>query len=131
MKPRIPTVPFLSLVALLAILVAVQSTACTKAQRRDTLKATFASVNAARDGFHTWSLNHQKALVTASTTREEAEARVAAYREQQRAPILDGFEVAYQAIALAGINDDDVSFKAALAQVSKLLAAIKALTGGS
>jgi hypothetical protein len=58
------------------------------------------ATNAARDQFVKWDEQHQLAIVDRASTREGAEAELAAYREK-RQKVTRAFAVAYSAIASA------------------------------
>jgi hypothetical protein len=113
---------------IVALFMAVLLTACTKNERIETLHASLLTVNAARDGFVAWDLPHQTAIVEAATSHEQGAAALAAY-QAKRKPVVDGFEVAYRAIALAATQTDDLSLQAALATAGDLIAAVKKLIG--
>jgi len=105
------------------------SVSCTKNKRADTLRQSVLAVNAARDGFSTWDRAHQQSIVDAATSREDGEAKLANYRDRRR-PVVDGFEVAYRALAVAATQVDDPSLTAAIAKATELIDAVKQLTGG-
>lgn len=65
-----------------------------------TLATSLAATNAARDQFLAWDKAHQLELVDGSTTKDEAEAKLAAYR-MKRQPVLKAFTLAYTAIGAA------------------------------
>lgn len=115
----------LSLLVLILGLVA----ACNGSQRQKTLRATLVGMNAARDGLVVFDKSHQLAIVEKATTREDGEQQLAAYRAK-RAPVVDGFELAYRLLALAATQNDDPSLKAALEASKSMLEAIRSLTGG-
>ena len=102
--------------------------ACGGGQRQKALRATLVGLNAARDGFATWDMGHQKAIVEQATTREEAELKLATYRGE-RATLVDVLELAYRALAAAATQSDEPSAKAALAAAGAALGAIRQLTG--
>lgn len=103
--------------------------ACNRSQRTDTLRAGIVSVNAARDGFLQWDRIHQRDIVAAATSRDDAERQLASY-QHDREPILNGFQVAYRALALAATQSDDPSLKLALASVGELVDAVHAMLHG-
>jgi hypothetical protein len=103
--------------------------ACNRSQRTDTLRASIVSVNAARDGFLQWDRAHQASIVGAATSRETGEQALASYRHE-REPIVNGFSVAYRALALAATQSDDPSLKAALAEAGELVDAVQAMIRG-
>lgn len=65
-----------------------------------TLATSLAATNAARDQFLAWDKAHQLELVDGSTTKDEAQAKLAAYR-MKRQPMLKAFTMAYTAIGAA------------------------------
>jgi len=97
-------------------------------QRQKALRATLVGLNAARDGFATWDMGHQKTIVEQATTREEAELKLATYRGERTA-VVDVLELAYRALAAAATQSDEPSAKAALAAAGEALGAIRTLTG--
>ncbi len=103
--------------------------ACNKDQRVNTIHASIVALDAARDGFVQWDHDHQMSIVDAATSREEGAAKLAAYRKK-RQDVLDGFQIAYRALALAATQTDDPSLKAALDEAGKLLLLITQLRGG-
>ena len=103
--------------------------ACNRSQRTDTLRASIISVNAARDGFLQWDRTHQHELVAAATSRDQAEQSLATYR-REREPVVNGFEVAYRALALAATQTDDPSLKVALTTAGELVDAVRAMIHG-
>jgi hypothetical protein len=64
------------------------------------LGTALGATNAARDQFSAWDKQHQLDIVDRATTREQAEAELAAYRAK-RQKIVQAFTVAYGAIASA------------------------------
>ena len=65
-----------------------------------TLATSLAATNGARDSFLAWDKDHQLGLVDKATSKEEAVAALAVYREK-RAPVLQAFTVAYSVIGAA------------------------------
>lgn len=118
---------FLSLVCL-ALFTTSTMSACNKSQRTDTLHAALVSVNAARDGFIAWDREHQQTIVDQASTKEDAFKALESYRTA-RQPVMDSFEVAYRALALAATQTDDPSLQAALALSGDLIDAVKKLMG--
>jgi hypothetical protein len=102
--------------------------ACSAKQRQSTLKASFVTLNAARDGFFAWDLEHQKQIRDSykdkDASKEEVKAAIGAWREA-RQPILEGLEIAYNALIAAVLQSDDPSFVKALAEGTKIIEAIK------
>jgi hypothetical protein len=118
------------LLCLLTLGLCMSLAACGGNQRQKTLKGTLVGLNAARDGFTSWDLLHQKSIVEKATTREEAEAKLATYRAD-RSTLVDALEAAYRLLAAAATQEDDPSLKAALAAAADAVNAIKKLTGGT
>lgn len=104
-------------------LIATVLDGCSSHARHDTLVATFKTTNAARDAFLAWDKQHQAEIVANATSREDGEAKLAAYRVKQ-ADIAVQFERFYIAIGDAFVADDDVTLK----NVVNLSLAVKAAT---
>ena len=104
--------------------------ACNQSQRSDTLHTAVVSVNAARDGFVAWDREHQQTIVDQATTHDDGAKALSDYRFK-RQPVMDTFEVAYRALALAATQTDDPSLKTALAVSGDLIDAVKKLMGGN
>lgn len=125
------TSPMLSLFFLLFIGIVMAAPACSSANKRTkTLQTTVTAVNAARDGFFAWDRQHLIAIVKNSSSRDDALVTERLYAERKKL-VIDSFEVAYRALAVAATQADDLSFRAAMASAAELLDAIKKLTGGS
>lgn len=107
---------FLICVGLVAV-----PTACGGNQRQRTLHAALVAANVARDGFVAWDAAHQAKIISEATTREDAEAKLAAYRSR-RDRVIEGFERAYRAIATAATQTDRPSLVAAQELGRKLMA---------
>ncbi len=117
-------------IALLLVVIALVA-GCGASAREKTLRAAVVSVNAARDGFIAFDLNHQRAILAAHTEREKYDAAIAAYRSK-REPVVEAFVVAYRAIGVAAVLvDDDASLGAVGEAVSKLLKAIEDFKAGA
>jgi outer membrane murein-binding lipoprotein Lpp len=116
------------LAALFAVFLAILgiTAGCNKSARRDTISATLVAVNAARDGFTAWDLQHQRDILAADTTRAKFEADIAAYREKQDTVRL-AFEAVYRLIAAAATQTDKPSLKKAIDAANQLLDDVKAL----
>lgn len=109
------------------------SSACTKSQRTDTIRVAILSVNAARDGLIEFDRQHQIDLVDHATSREDAQAKLAAYRAERNKTLqIDDrgdpqvFVVVYQALAFAAVENDQPSLTAALKMAKEVVDAIGA-----
>lgn len=100
--------------------------ACGPTARETTLRTTLITVDTARDTFGVWDQQHQGTLIATAQTADEARASIASYREKRLA-VINGFDLAYKAIAHAAILLDDVSIANALAAAADLKSAIEAL----
>lgn len=100
--------------------------ACGPTARETALRTTLVTVDAARDGFEAWDQEHQGKLIATAQTGDEARASVASYREK-RLVVINGFDLAYKAIAHAAVLLDDASIANALAAAADLKTAIEAL----
>lgn len=127
--PSPPMNPVCFILVWACVVLFVSSVSCSKSTRTDTLRASVVAVNAARDGFASWDRQHQQEIVEHAPTREEAEGALTTYRDR-RVPVVDGFETAYRALAIAATQTDDPSLKSALAVSGELVDAIKRLMGG-
>jgi len=101
--------------------------ACDKGQRQDTLHTSLVAVNVARDRFITWDLDHQRAIVAASSSREEAQQKIGEYRALQ-SEITGWFVTVYRALAIAANANDDPSFRTAVQAATNLVDSVKRIT---
>lgn len=120
------TMSRLPLLLLFFLLVSVLQ-GCVSRQRA--LSATLVAVDTARIGFVTWDDSHQQEIVEKAADSDEAAAALEDYR-QRRTSVLLGFELAYQAIARAAL-DDDVSLAQTNSVVDNLKKLILGLAGSS
>jgi hypothetical protein len=125
---RFAALSIATMTMLAMVIVLVQAGCGGPSKRARTLQTVLVSVNAARDGFDEYDRQQQQHVLEASPTREEYAAEIEAYKKA-RAPVLQAFEVAYRALAIAALQRDEVSLKQALDQVSDLLGAVNKLTG--
>lgn len=132
MRHRLPPAPPIAYfcLAIVCLLLFVSSVSCTQQDRANTLRASLTAVNTAKAGFIAWDRRHQMQIVDASKTREEAESALFAYRAR-RTPVVEGFEVAYRALAVAATQTDEPSLRGALATAADLVDAVRRLIGGS
>jgi hypothetical protein len=128
--PRSPITAYFTSVVCLLLFACTLGASCDKSQRQDTLRASLITVNAARDGFTVWDVEHQQRLVEDAVDRETAIKAVTEYRTTTQKPIVDGFTVAYRALAVAATQTDEPSLKAALIAATELVDAVKRLTQG-
>jgi hypothetical protein len=110
--------------ALLAVGIIIGLVACHSYQSQ--LKASLTTLNAARDGFTTWDQAHQTQLVANAPSDAEGQSELASYRTR-RAPVLAGFQLAYQALATAALSPSDVTVGTVVSTLSELEADLKAL----
>ena len=109
-------------------LMVLVASSCTPNKRTKTLHATLVAVNAARDGFTAWDREHQASLARTLPSREAIDQALDAYHAKRR-PVVDSFEVAYRALAVAATQTDDMSLKTALDGARELLTALQKLVG--
>jgi nitrogen fixation/metabolism regulation signal transduction histidine kinase len=102
--------------------------ACGPNARQTALKTSLVSLNAARDGFVQWDKQKQTTIVEDAKTLDEGKAALKAYRAK-RAPVVEGFTVAYSALALAALDDNMARLTEAITTASALYQLIKSLTG--
>lgn len=93
---------------------------CGASQRESTLRTSFVSINAVRDGFVSWDQAHQARLVQDATSLADGQAKLAAYRAA-RERVDAAFQIAYRAVAFAAVTED-----APLSQVLMALDALQA-----
>jgi hypothetical protein len=117
-----------TMTVLAMVIVLVQAGCGGPSKRARTLQTVLVSVNAARDGFAEFDRQQQQHVLEAAPTREEYLAEIEAYKKA-RQPVLEYFEVAYRALAVAALQHDEVSLKRALDEVADLIAAVNKLTG--
>lgn len=126
---RVTSWPLLAVIGMCLATISIGAS-CTKNERLTTVHASVVAVNTARDEFLSWDLEHQRQIVAASTSREDALAKIAAYEETRR-KVEIGFELTYKALALAATQTDGPSLTAAVDAVKNLLDAIAKLRGGT
>lgn len=131
MRRSAPVQAYLVAFICLAMFAISLMSSCTSAQRQDTLRASILTVDTARDGFIRWDRAHQQALVENASSREDVEAKIAAYRAHEQRDIQLSFEVAYRAIGVAATQTDQASLSAAARAVADLVASIQALRHAS
>jgi hypothetical protein len=102
------------------ILLVALTLGCGASQRESTLRTSFVSVNAVRDGFAAWDQAHQAGIVQSATSLADGQAKLAAYRAA-RERVDAAFQVAYRAVAFAAVTED-----APLSQVLTALAELQA-----
>lgn len=105
------------------LVVALALAGCGASQRQRTLTAALASVEATQASFVTWDEAHQHEIVLSAPSLEAGEAQLAAYRDQ-RGQVVVLFDLAYQGIAAAALERDDVTLAEVLARVERLHAAL-------
>jgi len=114
--------------ALLALALAL-SAACGPNARQTSLKTSLTALNAARDGFVQWDKTAQAKIVEDATSLDQGKAALKAYRDK-REPIIEGFTIAYSALALAALEDNVARLTEAIAAAAALYELIKDLTDG-
>jgi hypothetical protein len=106
--------------------------ACTMSQRQDTIHASVVAVDGARRAFVPWDKAHQQGIVdadkAAGKSREQVQADIADYRATQE-KIKEGFTVAYRALTLAALQNDDPSLTTAITQGAAVVHDVQILMG--
>lgn len=97
----------------LVVLAIVMIASCGASARDKTIRATFVATSSARDAFHAWDVSHQHDLVDGATSRDDALARIQAYRETQ-VRVIAAFETVFRAVGTAAILSDDSKSLASL-----------------
>jgi len=123
MRKRIWIVPLLCLMA------ACSSTGCSSTAYQHGLDVSLTALNQASNSFVAFDKDKQMQLVEESTTKEEAKAKLAAYRAV-RTPVLAAFLAAYGAIAVAAVKPDEASITEAGKAVLLVYTQLKALFPG-
>lgn len=95
------------------ILIALALLACGASTREKALRGSFATLNAARDGFAKWDDQKQARIVNDATSLEQGKATLAEHRAE-RDKVIEGFELAYRTLASALLLEDDRSLATAL-----------------
>jgi len=115
---------------IVSILIALSLFACgqnAQLKRNSSLIVALTTVDAARDSFIAWDREHQETIVKNATSKEDAEAKLTAYRKKQ-AEISSLFKSAYDTMKAAAEINNDQSMKAMLdvvMQLSKVLDDLK------
>lgn len=122
-------VPSLAAVVAVFLCLLVVNAACSGSQRTKALRTTVIALNTARDGMLAFDQQHQLDLVNGATSREDGEAKLAAYRTK-RIVVVNAFEVAYRAVAVAATASDNPSYETALQVAQVAIQAYHDLTGG-
>jgi hypothetical protein len=107
------------------ILISIAASGCSGSAKMRTLRTTLVAVDAARVGVETYDRAHQVALIDEAKSREEALAKIQAYRER-RTVVVEAFTVVYKAIAAAALDPTDVNYLEAIKQANDLYQSIKA-----
>jgi len=120
------------IVTVLALLALLHTAACGASQRQKTLRATFATVNAACDGLEAWDRTRQEQIVAAAdptkVTKEFVRAQLDAHRAEMD-KVYGACTVAYRLIAAASMSDDGRSLQTATEEAHKVIDAVKQLKG--
>lgn len=93
------------------------------------MQASLVALNTARDTFVMWDGQHQKGLVAKAESLEDGKKLLADYRSR-RQTVVQGFIVAYSALAAAALEDKTEALIEAAVAARSLYALIKALTEG-
>lgn len=125
-----PPLPPSWIFALFLAFIVLLNNGCGASQRQSALAKTLLAVDTARVGFIAWDDAHQQDLVAKAPSYAEGAAALEAYRKQ-RAPVLLAFELAYQAIARAALEEGDTTFDLATKKLYQLLALIRGLAVAS
>ena len=121
MKPSTARVPLI-----LAFLLALSACPGPDAKQK-ALQTSLTALNAARDGFVVWDKNHQQKIVDEATSLEQGKAALAAYRAK-RAPVEQGFVVAYSALATAALERSAAMILEAALAAKEVYKLVKLLT---
>ncbi len=130
-QPRPPRdhtrlVTFLSACIVLGLMLVFANGGCAASSKQRTLSGMLIAVDTARIGFVTWDDDHQQQLVEEAESYEAGVQALAEYREK-RMPVLLAFELAYQGIARAALEDDQEVLTNAQSAVDNLKELLLAL----
>lgn len=113
---------------------------CSASARESTIKGTFVTVNAARDGFLAYDRAHEMSLVAhcdpAVESRDACVAKVAASTaalaeyQAKRAKVDGLFVGAYHSIAAAELLNTEQTVASMIAAAAQVYAAVKPFIGG-
>jgi hypothetical protein len=95
--------------------------------KQKALQTSLTALNAARDGFVVWDKHHQEKIVENATSLEQGKAALAAYRAK-RAPVEQGFVIAYSALAVAALEKSAEMILEAVLAAKEVYKLIKILT---
>ena len=115
---------------LFVIVLLAVAAGCGPNARQKALKTSVTALNAARDGFVQWDKHKQAQIVEDATSLDEGKAALKTYRDK-RGPVLEGFTVAYAALALAALDDNLARLTEAISAAASVYKLIKGLTGGA
>ncbi len=104
------------------------SASCGPGARQKALGVSLASLDASRDGFVAWDEHKQQTIVADSTSLEQGKTALADYRTK-RAAIIEGFTVAYSALALAALDSNGARLTEAISTAATVYKLIKDLAG--
>ncbi len=112
------------------LLVCIVLCSCGASVRGKAIDGGLLALNTARETFTTFDALHQQSIVDKATSLEDGKAQLASYRAQ-RVAVVEAFEVAYRALAVAALLNDDHSI-ADFEKAAKLVTeAINKLQGGT
>lgn len=100
--------------------------ACGASHREQTIKATLAAVNEARDSFVSLDNAAQQTIVAIAPSYERGLAALLVYRKR-REVVVDAFAAAYRAIAQAATVDDASAIPTMLAAARYVAGALNTL----
>lgn len=109
-----------------AVIFVLALVACSSNQRASTITTTLNAVNAAEAGFVAFDGKHQLDIVSASTSHDDAVAKLADYRAKRELVVV-ALTGAYDALKVAAEVNDDPSVAGAVAAAALLAADLKTL----
>ena len=115
-------------VSLLSLVFVLLSACPGPDSKQKALQTSLTALNAARDGFLAWDKNHQQKIVDEATSMEQGKAALAAYRSK-REPVVQGFVVAYSALAVAALERSAAMILEAALAAKEVYSLVKMLTG--
>jgi hypothetical protein len=117
------TIPPIVLAALFVAAILAPLSGCGASARERVIRATFVTINSARDGFTTFDAQHQQQIIDDAKTLDEGKAALVAYRHN-RETVLVILVDAYLALSTAVLADDPKSLAILLEVADHLKQAI-------
>jgi hypothetical protein len=109
------------------LLLAIVLFACGPSARETTIRSTYDALIVTRDTFAAWDIEHQRALVAASKSKDEATAKTTAYEVGDQAHMKSLLVAAFSAVGAALLVNNDQSLATLLKAAQDLKTAYDAI----